>query len=227
MLNSVTFQAISLFVLSLTLYLASRGSISALSHSFSRLVKSQTAHFWLLSIIFLPGTIVHEMSHFLTAMALGLKVRDIKIFPHFEENKIRLGQVTYEKKDMFRGILVGVAPFFGGVAFFLLLYYFNLFPADNWVYNLLFGYLVYTVSTTMFSSSQDLKDAIFIIPFILIMAAAWYILGINIDIAVKNERFIQGLLAILQHINLYLFIALSINIGLIVIMRGVQSLVRR
>lgn len=227
MFNSLGFQLVLLPIQSVVLYLISRRSIYELSSVFRHVVKSRTVHFWFLTIFFLPGTILHEMSHFLVASALGLRVRDLQIFPRFEEGNIRLGQVLYEKRDVFRGIVVGVAPFFGGLGFFLVLYYFKLFPSSVWGYNLLFGYLVYTVSTMMFSSKQDLKDAVFIIPFILLIAVVFYILNIRIDVAIGNAKFVRGAVNLLKHLNLYLFIAFALNIGLIALIKGVQSLVRR
>ena len=64
-----------------------------------------------MALLYFPGTAVHEMSHLVMAMILNLKVRDISLLPKIRGNTIKLGTVTYEKKDVVRGLIVGIAPF--------------------------------------------------------------------------------------------------------------------
>src|SRR5437588_344943 len=140
MQNQLSLQLFFTVLQGLILYLVSRGSIQIISSLLHTFIKSKRVMFWILALFFLPGTIVHEISHFLTATVLFLRVRDLNIFPSFEENQIKLGHVMYEKKDVFRSILVGIAPFFGGLGVFLLLYYFQLFPSHSFLVNILYGY---------------------------------------------------------------------------------------
>ena len=72
------------------------------------------------SIIFLPGTIIHELSHWIVAEVLQVRTGTISIFPDLESEgegvSQRLGSVATERTDPFRGFLIGLAPFISGLA---------------------------------------------------------------------------------------------------------------
>src|SRR5258706_5100029 len=66
------------------------------------------------SIIFLPGTVIHEISHFLLAAATGARTGKIEIFPEFLEKElaaeeknqaIRVGSVQGCRVNPLQGIL--------------------------------------------------------------------------------------------------------------------------
>lgn len=193
------------------LYLITRVSIKELF----RVLKSSV----LISIIFFPGTVLHELSHYLMATALLLKVRDVQLFPVKSGDHIRLGSVSYEKQDFARGIAVGIAPIFTGLLFFWLTARNNLFPADGLMMNLLFGYLIFVISSTMFSSRQDLVDLLYIIPLTIIVAGALYIFNIDIIPIFFNNQVIR----ILETINFYLFLSIVINLGIIGIFKFIKK----
>lgn len=78
------------------------------------------------SIIFLPGTIIHEMSHFFAAAFTGTHIGKVEIFPTFrlplrqladrnDEQAIHLGSVQTQELGLFRGFIVGTAPLLVGV----------------------------------------------------------------------------------------------------------------
>lgn len=69
---------------------------------------------YFLALLFLPGTFLHELSHFLMAKILFVKVVSFNIFPKKVENEFRLGSVTTVKTDLVRGTLIGLAPFLVG-----------------------------------------------------------------------------------------------------------------
>jgi len=170
----------------------------------------------IISLIFLPGTIVHELSHFFVAIVLFLPVKDIQIFPKFEEGKIKLGQVFYVKKDFLRGILVGVAPFFGVLFLFFGLSFFNLFPNKSLGINIFLIYIIFTVSSLMFSSKQDLVDIGYLIPFLLFLLIIVYIFqpfipSFNLP---YFKNIIAGLEFFLTNVNYYLFLSILIHVFL-------------
>ena len=145
-----------LFIQSTTIFFLSRQNIKQLFFIFKKILSHkknyhQKTIYKIISLIFLPGTIVHELSHFFAAIVLFLPVKDIQIFPKFEEGQIKLGHVLYVKKDFLRGILVGVAPFFGALFLFFGLSFFNLFPSKSLGINVALIYLIFTVSSLMFS----------------------------------------------------------------------------
>jgi LCP family protein required for cell wall assembly len=70
------------------------------------------------SLLFLPGIIVHELSHFTVASLLGVRTGDITLFPHdigSNSSRMALGSVKVAKTDFLRGSLIGAAPFFVGI----------------------------------------------------------------------------------------------------------------
>lgn len=207
---SVTFF---LFIAQVTaVFFLTKATINQLFYFLRRLNLGEKTIFILISLLFLPGTILHELSHFFAAIILFLKVKDVQIFPEFKENEIKLGHVLYEKKDFLRSILVGIAPFFGALFFFFLLSFFHLFPANNFWQNLFFGYLIFAVSSSMFSSKQDLVDLIYIVPTIFFLAGIIYIFDLKIDIIFKNKHWLTLLSSFLSKINFYLFLSLVTNL---------------
>ncbi|MEI6326656.1 MAG: hypothetical protein WCO78_00885 [Candidatus Roizmanbacteria bacterium] len=134
-----------------------------------------------ITILFFPGTVVHEMSHFFAAMLLNLRVRSANVLPVFEDDGIKLGTVVYERKDPFRGILVGIAPLFGGIAAswgLVALLYLPL--TDMPIVHAIIYYLLFTITSMQFSSRQDLVDAIWLIPMVFGIAILIYIFGVDV-----------------------------------------------
>jgi len=148
----------------------------------------------ILAILYEPGTIIHELSHYFVALLLNMHPQEVSIFPQILGNKIRLGHVIYskDKSDFIRPILVGIAPLFGGLAVLLLIVYSKMFPGTQAWQTLLFGYLILTITANMFSSSQDLVDIIYILPVIIGIFLIIYLFHITLDPSVVQR--IQGAL---------------------------------
>jgi hypothetical protein len=74
-------------------------------------------------VVVLPGVVVHELSHWLMATALGVKVRSMKIGPvrKGRSKRLTLGSVQVSKTDPVRTSLIGLAPLLGGSAVILLI----------------------------------------------------------------------------------------------------------
>jgi len=184
-----------------------------------RLFKNKKTVCYFISLIFIPGTIIHELSHFFAAMIFFLPVKDIQIFPKFEGSQIKLGHVVYVKKDFLRGILVGVAPFFGALILFFGLSFFNLFPSKSLVLNMVIIYVIFTVSSLMFSSKQDLVDIIYLIPFVIFLLIISYLFqpfipSFNMP---YFKNIIAGIEFFLIKVNYYLFLSVVIHVFLTVV----------
>ncbi len=71
--------------------------------------------FWFKLLIF-PGTVLHELSHFLAAELSGCNVISFSLF-RFDSHAQNLGSVEYEQPidrfSVIRSFIVGFAPFFG------------------------------------------------------------------------------------------------------------------
>lgn len=200
-METIQIQLLFFIIQALLLYLITRSTLRGLFIYLSSFTRNKKVVYALISTIYFPGTLLHETAHLAMATILLLRIKEIQIFPKITaENTIKLGHVLYEKRGAIRGVLVGAAPFFVGIAFFWSLTYFNLFPNPNLWLTILFGYLIFAVSSTMFSSRQDLVDILYAIPLV--------IMGIGIVYIFDLTAGFEGLIRI---INLYLFFPLVIN----------------
>ena len=127
------------------------------------------AHFLLLS----PGIVAHELSHWLAARLLGVRVGPISIGPRRKRGKqMRFGSVQIVRTDAVRESLIGLAPLISGTGLVLLLarWGFGLLPTvspnpaewpatladclqapDAW----LWVYLIFAISNAMLPSASD------------------------------------------------------------------------
>jgi len=215
------------FALLILIFFLSKYVINELYYLLRLVFKNEEIIFSIMSVIFLPGTIIHELSHYLVATILFLNVKEVTIFPKFEKNQIKLGGVTYIKKDFIRGLLVGIAPFFVALSVFWLIAGFKIFPQANLGFNILLIYLIYAISSTMFSSSQDLVDLVFIIPLIIIIIMIIYIFNIRIEMIIKNKFIWENLSLFAKTVNFYLVLSLAINFSLLLVIKSLKLITKR
>lgn len=81
---------------------------SAMGSALGRAVRHQRAYYLLL----LPGTVVHELSHLLACLVLGLQVHKVSLFgvrPQ-ADGTVQLGYVEHSGGGPVRRFLVGIAP---------------------------------------------------------------------------------------------------------------------
>ncbi len=193
------------------LFFISRLSIRYIFYLLRLFTSSDIIVYSTIALIFLPGTILHELSHFLMAILLLLKVREIHIFPQWEQNYIKLGRVIYEKKDVFRSILVGIAPIIVGLLFFWWLSLLHVFQIEDLVLKILVIYIIFVISSTMFSSKQDLVDLVYIIPIFLILGVIQYFFPINFSFITSQLTIMNTINTFIYDINWYLFISTCIH----------------
>jgi hypothetical protein len=141
------------------------------------------------------------------------------IFPRWDENEIKLGEVLFIKKDFLRAILVGIAPIFFGIGILFSLFYFHIYPANNLGLNILYSYLIFSISANMFSSKQDLKDLLWITPVIIVVVMLFYVFDIKINMNTVN--------AIMNKVNLYISFVLILDIVLFGFTKLLNYLIKR
>lgn len=73
---------------------------------------------WFFWVLFLPGTLLHEFSHWLTAFLLRVKTSRFSLWPTVKKRgQLQMGSVQVEVVDPFRHSLIGLAPLiFGTIA---------------------------------------------------------------------------------------------------------------
>ena len=156
-------------------------------------------------VVFLPGVVLHEMSHWIMARLLGVRTMGVSVWPKRQnDGSLRLGYVHTNKVDFVRESLIGVAPLIFGCAavaaigrelldldgvgvallrgdlfngFLNVLHVFR--SADLFIW----GYVVFAISNTMMPSSSDRR--------------AWPVVGILV-IALGLVLYYVGMPAIIQ-----------------------------
>jgi len=69
----------------------------------------------LFSILFFPGILLHELSHFLMAKLLRVRTGRFSVIPAALPNgQLQMGYVETERADFFRDSLIGLAPLIAG-----------------------------------------------------------------------------------------------------------------
>lgn len=188
----ILFFCIELFIL----YIFSKHIALQLSGLFFRIFRNHKASGILLAILFLPGTLIHELAHFLMAILVRVKTHHFTLIPKIGVDSIILGSVGIDKPDLVRSFFIGTAPFFIGTFILLTsIYFFNYFkvPLNSW-WNLVFIYGIFTVSNTMFSSKKDLEGALELLLIILVIFIIFLLFGfrfsdIPVNLAPLNFLF--------------------------------------
>jgi hypothetical protein len=155
----------------------------------------------LFSIIFLPGVVLHEASHFMVATLLRVKTGRFSIIPKkLKDGRIRLGYVETASTDFIRDALIGVAPLITGGIFVAFvgasrlglntildaisqgqLSSINLAinsvvqQPDFW----LWFYLIFTVSNTMLPSASDRRAWLPLIIVMVIILVLVLLIGVG------------------------------------------------
>ena len=216
-----------LFVIELTfLYFISRLSIKELFYSLRIFIRHDKIVFAIVALIFFPGTVIHELSHFVIAIFLLLRVREIHIFPEFEKNYIKLGRVIYEKQDVLRGIIVGIAPIVIGLIIFFWLSTLHIFLIENLWLKLLMFYLIFVISTTMFSSRQDLIDLGYLLPITIMLIILLYLFQVDFVGLLTNPKLIAVTADFVYDVNVYLGISIGIHILMLFFLFTVKKLLK-
>ena len=129
------------------------------------------------SILFFPGVILHEFSHFIMAKILFVRTRGFSIIPKMMPGGyLRMGYVEVAETDIVRDSLIGVAPLIlGNLAIaYIAIYRLYLTPLWDVLRNgqaelfwlgitllpkvpdfILWFYLTFTISSTMLPSRSD------------------------------------------------------------------------
>lgn len=131
----------------------------------------------LFSVLFFPGVVLHELSHFLMAKLLFVSTGSFSLVPQTTKNgRLQLGYVETDQTDVVRDSLIGAAPLFAGGLFvtYAAIYHLHLLPLRDVLRNGQFDlfwlgitllpqvkdfyvwlYLTFTVSSTMTPSTSD------------------------------------------------------------------------
>lgn len=214
--------AILFFIELFILFLLSRSLTNYLFTFFYRTTKSKSISIYLMSLLFLPGTVVHELSHMLMAILLQVQVGNMELFPKLIGENLKMGSVQIAKCDPLRRFLIGAAPFLFGTLITLGIFFFtaqnNLFDYKLTV--IIISYLVFEIGNTMFSSKKDMEGAIELLVVILFITILFYLIGFRLPALNPNIIFTNPIIKqTFQKGSLYLLAPIGINIMIICIFR--------
>jgi hypothetical protein len=159
------------------------------------LTGSQSATLYIHFLVFLPGTLLHELSHWFVAQVLGVRTGRLELGPKVVRGGVvQMGAVTYQRSDVVRESLVGLAPLITGSIVVVLLTYrrFGLVvpsvlgfqgiwelvrriwqAPDSWIWL----YLLLSVSNTMLPSSSDRRSWGMLALYVLLIVGLLYFAG--------------------------------------------------
>lgn len=183
-----------------------------------------------LAIIFLPGTIIHELAHLLFAGVMLVPVGELNVVPEIEEHGVKLGSVQIGKTDPFRRTIVGVAPVLLGLVLIFAIFLLVKPGTSPWWQVILALYFLFQIGNTMFSSRKDIEGSILFVILALVLLgialASIYFLRplllqtmwlkvITMDLTFMENFFKQA--------SLYLVIPLTLDLLIIFLTRFASS----
>ena len=163
----------------LRLYLHETGFVSsvALLLAFYALLRSVRDSMWRIAVISLPGTIAHELTHFIVGALLLAKPRGFSVWPRAVGRRWRLGSVSFGNIGLLNGAFVALAPvLLLPIAWLCLVHVLlPLWNDSRWGWWLLAGYLTATALFAALPSFQDMKiGARSLLFYVVIGALVWW-----------------------------------------------------
>jgi hypothetical protein len=190
---------------------------------FSKTVSKTLSRFMsinLLSFLFSPGVIIHELAHLFTAMILFVPVGHMEFAPKKEGRGVKLGSVEIARTDPIRRSLIGFAPVFVGLLLVLsMVYFFSsniVFLQKQSPYIFVIAilgliYLLFVISNTMFSSKVDMEGTLEILLAIFIILGATHVLGFRLPLIYLDKIFAEKIMEMVQKSTFFLFIPIAID----------------
>ncbi len=173
---------------------------------------------WVFFLIFFPGILVHEMSHWLMAKLLFVRTGRITLWPNINrDHAVYLGSVEVERTDPIRGSLIGLAPLLAGSAVVVLIGAHlqleslgrtilsgewvsigqaaaqSLHMADFW----LWVYLLFAIANRMLPSPVDRQPWKPVLIFLALLVGVVVATGWNPQIDAGTEGFIRQVVGFL------------------------------
>ena len=194
----------------------------------------------LFALLFLPGVLLHETSHFLVARLLGVRTRRFSLIPQVTvDARLRLGYVETAQVDVLRDTLIGAAPLLigGAVVAYLGIYQLGIAPLfalasqgnwdqlwaalgalpdhpDFW----LWFYLTFTISSMMMPSPSDRRAWLPVILVVVFLAGLALLAGAGtwmIENMAPGLEQVVGSIATVFGISLVLHLALGVPVGIL------------
>ncbi len=179
-------------------------------------------------LLFLPGVVIHELAHFLAAELLFVKTGELEISPKIENGTLKMGSIQIRETDMLRRAIIGVAPVIVGTTLLLIaVFYFvnninlNVFSYIEILKAVLFVWIIFFITNTMFSSSRDVEGALETLAFLgflaLVLGISLTILKINFAGSLLNLVLSEQVVNELKRGSYFLLFPVTINIAIVLL----------
>jgi hypothetical protein len=209
------------------LFFLSQGLSKNLSAFCFQITQSKKVTIYFLAFLLLPGTIIHELSHYSMAKLLFVYAGHIHLLPSHEGNILKLGSVQVGKTDIIRSVLIGIAPFLFGLTIILSTIYAVIhFQLINnlWII-LLTAYITFEIGNTMFSSKRDMEGAIPLFTGVFSLLAILWLIGVRTP-NMKNLVDAPLITSLLQKSALFMSVPIitdCIVLTIIKVFRGISK----
>jgi hypothetical protein len=194
-----------------------------------RIFKKESTVVFVISMMFLPGTFIHELSHAITATLMGSRVTKFSIWPQVENGGIKMGYAQFIVLDVVRNTFIGIAPLIFGIIilYFLILNFFTV----NIYLKILIIYLIFQVSNSMFLSESDIKDLKLLSLIILVLGLIIYVADIYYlkygILNLLNFNFISTInINFVLYLNIFFFGTLLMNLLILGLVKLLDKLHR-
>lgn len=165
------------------LYLLSHNITKTVCATIYSLTKNVKAVVFFLCLLFLPGTLIHELAHFLTAKLFFVPVGKFTVRPVvYNRHDVRLGSVSIAKTDVIRRFLIGIAPLFVGLMllFIIIFAIFFSYERSTISHTIIFVYCIFVIGNTLFPSKKDMEGSFVFFVSLLLLVFFLYFMHIRI-----------------------------------------------
>lgn len=209
------------------------------------LTANQNTAVGIYALLILPGTLVHEVSHWAMAKMVGVRTGKFSILPHFTAQRtLQLGAVDVRGGGLWQHTLIGLAPLLAGSFFtiWIAVYLVDVrllgaaWQSGRWdevgatlVAGLrqpnaaLFIYLLFTISDAMFLSASDRAPVQRMVLYLALVLFALYLFGLIPAFPPAWATLIQNIFRVFAY---GLGVALAVHLSLFVIFGALFYAVR-
>lgn len=202
-----------------------------------RLVNDPDVALIIYFVIVLPGVVIHEMSHWLMAKLLRVRVTFPSLGPvrKGRSNRVSLGSVRVSKVDPVRASLIGLAPLLGGSAVILIIG--NLVLGVGELANVVSGqglagildalaqmaqvgdfwlwlYLIFAVSNAMLPSESDMAA---VRPVLIFLGGAAVVVLVVTGVRGISPEVVDGVNAVAGYLATAFGLTLAVDIVFIAV----------
>lgn len=213
-----------------------------------RITQSADLAMVVLFLLYLPGILIHEASHWLMAKVLGLKTGKFRVWPRKRGRHIGMGSVSVSRGGAVADSLVGLAPLMVG-SFFVAMVGEQVFQSyllptlwqgGDWWKGIqallrvvtrqqdgfLWSYLLFAVANAMLPSSSDREPLRSLLLYIVLFGVLYILVDSSGQFFLQVTAWLAGPLATLVNALFLVAILDAIVLGVLFSLRSVLVVLR-